>query len=104
MEIGCDFGFAYASSRIISYVGDLLVARAAFAAFICAPSLGEFDSLTLSFPNEGALKFGDGTDELTLERCEWIVRLRAEREAFLDELNGHSPAGQLTDNIFEVDQ
>ena len=53
----------------------------------------------------GALEFGDGADELALERRERVGRsIGCEGEAFLDELDAHLARGEVGDDLLEVDQ
>ena len=55
-------------------MGDLFVGEAAGAALVHAAGFGQVDAFALAFADEGALEFGDGADELALERRERVGR------------------------------
>jgi len=53
----------------------------------------------------GALEFGDGADELALERRERVGRgIGCEGEAFFDEFDTHFAGGEAGDDLLEVDE
>ena len=49
----------------------LLFRKALFPSFIFAPLFGKGDALSLALPDEGALEFGHGTDDLQMKALEW---------------------------------
>ena len=86
-------------------MGDLFVGEAAGAALVDAACFGQVDSFALAFADEGTFEFGDGADELALERCEGVGRgVGCEGEAFFDELDADFAGGEVGDDLLEVDE